>query len=81
MQMMGIGPKMIRAVMKSRNAKSLEELMEEAAKMGIRIHVCTMSMEVMGIRKEELIDYPHMDFVGVGTFVDMFSEARQCFFM
>ncbi|NTV53579.1 MAG: hypothetical protein HGA76_11305, partial [Candidatus Firestonebacteria bacterium] len=45
------------------------------------IHVCTMSMDVMGIKKEELIDYPHMSYVGVGTFVDMFSNAKQCWFM
>lgn len=81
MQMMGMGPKMIRAVMKAHGAKSLEELMAEAGKMGVRIHVCTMSMDVMGIKKEELIDYPHMSYVGVGTFVDMFSNAKQCWFM
>jgi peroxiredoxin family protein len=40
-----------------------------------------MSMGVMGIKKEELIDYPHMDFVGVGTFVDMFQGSKQCWFM
>lgn len=81
MQMLGIGPEMIRAVMKSRNVTSLEDLMAEAGKMGVRIHVCTMSMDVMGMKKEEFIDYPHMDFVGVGTFVDLFSEAKQCFFL
>lgn len=81
MQMGGIGPKMIRSVMKMHNAKSLEELMKEAGEMGIEIHVCTMSMDVMGIKKEELIDYPHMDYVGVGTFIDMFSDAKQCWFM
>lgn len=81
MQMCGIGPKMIRSVMKMHNAQSLEELMEEAGKLGVRIHVCTMSMDVMGIKKEELIDYPHMDFVGVGAFVGMFDRAKQCWFM
>lgn len=81
MQMMGMGPPMIRSVMKMHNAKSLEELLKDAAEFGIRIHVCTMSMDVMGIKKEELIDYPHMDFVGVGTFVDMFQNSKQCWFM
>jgi peroxiredoxin family protein len=81
MQMLGMGPPMIRSVMKMHKAKSLEELMDEAAKFGIRIHICTMSMDVMGIKKEELIDYPHMDFVGVGAFVGMFSESKQCWFM
>ncbi|MBN2162703.1 MAG: DsrE/DsrF/DrsH-like family protein [Pontiellaceae bacterium] len=81
MQMMGMGPKMIQAVMKMHNAKSLEELMKDAAEFGIRIHVCTMAMDVMGIKKEEIIDYPHIDYLGVGAFVGMFSEAKQCWFM
>ena len=81
MQMGGMGQKMIKSVMKMHNAKSLEELMEEAGKLGVRLHVCTMSMELMGIKKEELIDYPHMDYVGVGAFVGMFGEAKQCWFM
>jgi peroxiredoxin family protein len=81
MQMAGMGPKMIRRVMKMRGAKSLEELIEEAGSLGVRIHVCTMSMDVMGLKPEELIDYPHMAFVGVGTFVDIFSNAKQCWFL
>ena len=81
MQMMGMGPPMIRSVMKMHKAKSLEELLADAAEFGIRIHICEMSMGVMGIKKEELIDYPHMDFVGVGTFVDMFQGSKQCWFM
>jgi peroxiredoxin family protein len=81
MQMLGMGPKMIKWVMKKHGAKSLEQLMEDAAGLDVRIHVCTMSMDVMGIKREELIDYPNMDFVGVGTFVDMFQEAKQCWFM
>jgi peroxiredoxin family protein len=67
--------------MKLHNAKPLPELMKDAADLGIRIHVCTMSMDLMGIKREELIDYPNLDFVGVGTFVDLFSESKQCWFM
>jgi peroxiredoxin family protein len=81
MQMLGIGPRMIKSVMKKHGAASLEELMEQAAEFGIRIHVCTMSMDLMGIAKEELFDYPNMGFVGVGAFVNMFSKAKQCWFM
>ncbi len=80
MQMGGVGPKMIRGVMKSKGAKSLEELMQEAADCGIIINVCTMSMDIMGFKEEEMIDYPHMNFVGVGSFVAMMSEAKHCFF-
>ncbi|MNF94361.1 hypothetical protein D3C84_770710 [compost metagenome] len=56
MQMMGIGPKMIRAVMKSKNIASLEELMDSAKRQGVEIVACQMSMDVMGIKREELID-------------------------
>lgn len=81
MQMAGIGPPMIRSVMKSRNVRSLEDLIQDAGELGIRIHVCTMSMDVMGIKAEELIDYPHIDYVGVGSFIGMADRARQCFFL
>jgi peroxiredoxin family protein len=81
MQMLGMGPPMIRSIMKKHNVKSLEELIADAGELGVRIHVCTMAMDLMGIKKEELIDYPHMDFVGVGAFVSMFQDAKQCWFM
>ncbi len=81
MQRAGIGPKMIRGVMKSRGVKSLEELMKEAGELGIRIHICEMSMGVMGLKPEEMIDYPHLDFVGVGTFVGLLSDAKQVLFL
>jgi peroxiredoxin family protein len=81
MQMAGIGPKMIRSVMKQRGVKSLEELMKDAAELGVRIHVCEMSMGVMGLKQEEMISYPGMDFVGVGTFINMIQDARQVIFL
>ena len=81
MQMGGIGPKMIRSVMKARGARSLEDLMKEAAECGIVLNVCTMSMDVMGLKAEEFIDYPHIDYVGVGSFIGMADRARQCFFL
>jgi peroxiredoxin family protein len=81
MQMVGIGPKMIRAVMKQHGVKSLEELMADAAELGVRIHICEMSMSVMGLKPEEMIDYPNLDYVGVGTFIKLAAESKQCFFL
>jgi peroxiredoxin family protein len=80
MQMAGIGPRMIRKVMADRGALSLEELMQEAGEMGVRLHICTMTMDVMGMKREEMIDYPHLDYCGVGQFVDLVSRSRQCWF-
>ena len=80
MQMAGIGPKMIRGVMKQRGVKSLEELIKEAGELGVRIHICEMSMNVMGFKAQEMIDYPNLDYVGVGTFISLISESRQVLF-
>ena len=56
MNMMGMGRKMIRKIMKDKNVSSLEELIESAIDSGIEIVACQMSMDVIGIKKEELID-------------------------
>lgn len=56
MNMLGMGTKMIRKVMKDHNIYSLEDLIRSAQKAGIRMIACQMSMDVMGITKEELID-------------------------
>lgn len=56
MNMCGMGAKMIRGVMKSKNISSLEELIHMAQSNGVELIACSMSMDVMGIHKEELID-------------------------
>ncbi|MCC9294975.1 CoA-disulfide reductase [Clostridium sp. WLY-B-L2] len=56
MNMMGMGTKMIRKVMKDKNITSLENLIKSALDNGIEIVACQMSMDVMGLKKEELID-------------------------
>ena len=67
MNMSGMGSKMIRGIMKSKGISSLEELIESARDHGVRIVACQMSMDVMGIRKEELID--GVELGGVATFI------------
>lgn len=67
MNMSGMGAKMIRRVMKSKNVSSLEELIQTAIDNGVRIVACQMSMDVMGIRAEELID--GVEIGGVATFL------------
>lgn len=56
MNMAGMGSKMIRKVMNDKNIDSLEELIKKAQENGVRIVACAMSMDVMGIKREELID-------------------------
>jgi peroxiredoxin family protein len=56
MNMLGMGGKMIRMVMKNKNIASLEELIQAAIDNGIEIVACQMSMDVMGLKKEELLE-------------------------
>lgn len=74
MNMGGMGAKMIRGVMKNKNIQSLEELMEAAIASGVEIVACTMSMDVMGIKKEELID--GITYAGVGYYLGQADDSN-----
>jgi peroxiredoxin family protein len=56
MHMMGMGTKMMQGIMRKKNVSSLSELIDSARDNGVRLVACTMSMDLMGIKKEELID-------------------------
>jgi peroxiredoxin family protein/rhodanese-related sulfurtransferase/TusA-related sulfurtransferase len=56
MNMGGMGTAMMKKVMRDKNVQSLPTLMDTAQKGGARIIACTMSMEIMGISREELLD-------------------------
>ncbi len=71
----GLGAKMMKKVMKDKNVTSLPELMEMAKDLDIRIIACSMSMDVLGITEEELIDGID-DYVGVATYLSEASESN-----
>jgi peroxiredoxin family protein len=77
----GVGAPTMKYDLKKHGAMSLEELINEAGEAGVRITVCNLSMDLMGIKREELIDYPNLSFAGVAAFVDMCSQSKQCWFM
>ena len=58
---------MIRGIMKQKGVSSLEELIQNAIDHGVRIVACQMSMDIMGIKQEELID--GVELGGVATFL------------
>lgn len=64
MNMLGMGTKMMRKVMKNKNISSLEDLIKSAIDGGIEIVACQMSMDVMGLKKEELIEGVKLGGVG-----------------
>lgn len=75
MNMAGMGPMMIKMLMKKQNVMSLETMFKEAGELGIEITVCEMSMGLMGFKKEEIIDYPHLRYAGAATFVADAGES------
>jgi len=76
MQMMGMGASMIKGLMKKKKVASLPEMFKTAGELGVEINVCEMSMDLMGFKPEELIDYPHMKICGVATFLADAAESK-----
>ncbi|MDD3168602.1 MAG: FAD-dependent oxidoreductase [Eubacteriales bacterium] len=74
MNMGGMGTAMMRKVMKDKNVDSLEDLMKQAMFNGVKIVACTMSMDVMGITREELID--GIEYAGVAAYLGDAEESN-----
>ncbi len=74
MNMAGMGTAMMKKIMKDKNIDSLEDLMKKAMENGVKIVACSMSMDVMGIRAEELID--GVEIGGVGTYLGDAEESN-----
>ena len=73
MNMGGMGTAMMQGIMKDKNIDSLETMMKKAMDNGVKIIACSMSMDVMGIRPEELID--GVEIGGVGTYLGDAEES------
>lgn len=79
LNMMGMGPKMIRSLMKKHNVLSLDELIQAAQKQGVEMIACQMSMDLMGIQREELIDGINVG--GVGYYLGQTQQANHNLFI
>jgi peroxiredoxin family protein len=76
MNMGGMGTAMMKSLMKKKNVASLEEMLKLAGEMGVRIVICEMSMDLMGFKSEEMIDYPGLSYAGVAKFLDEAMDSR-----
>ncbi|GGB09168.1 pyridine nucleotide-disulfide oxidoreductase [Macrococcus hajekii] len=74
MNMAGAGARMIRHVMNKKKVDSLETMIEKAQSMGVKMVACTMSMDIMAITKEELID--GVEYGGVATYLGDTEKAN-----
>lgn len=74
MNMLGIGAKMMRYLMKQKGVDSLETLRRQAIDNGVEFIACQMSMDVMGVKREELLD--EVTVGGVATYMERAEQAN-----
>jgi len=74
MNFAGIGPKLMKKAMAAQHVASIAEMIETAREQGVKMIACTMSMDVMGIKPEELID--GVELAGAATYLVEADEAN-----
>lgn len=67
MNFAGMGPKMIKHVVKKHNAMPLPDLIDMSKELGVKLVACTMTMDLLGLQKEELID--GIEYAGVAAYL------------
>ncbi|MFD2759656.1 DsrE/DsrF/DrsH-like family protein [Lentibacillus juripiscarius] len=79
MNYLGMGQKMIKKVMKKHNAMPLPQLVEMAQEQDVKLIACTMTMDLLGLQKEELLD--DIDYGGVAAYVGEAEEGNISLFI
>jgi peroxiredoxin family protein len=74
MNFAGMGPKMIKHVMKKHNAMPLSDLIEMAQEQSVKLVACTMTMDLLGLQKEELLD--DIEYAGVAAYLGDASDGN-----
>jgi peroxiredoxin family protein len=81
MNMLGLGKLMVKLKMKKVGVASLEKLLQDFKELGGKILACDMTMEIMGIKKEELRDDLISDYCAVGTYVNEAKDSSITLFI
>ncbi len=79
MHMAGMGTAMIKDIMKKKNVASLPELIQSAQDNGVVLQACQMSMDLMGIHQEELLD--GIEIAGVATMIHSSDDSNATIFI
>ena len=81
MNMLGLGKWMVKRKMKQANVASLEKLMQDFKELGGKILACDMTMEIMGIKQEDLRSDLISDYCAVGTYIKEATESKITLFI
>ncbi|MBM7693334.1 peroxiredoxin family protein [Peribacillus deserti] len=74
MNFAGMGPKMIKEVIKKHNAMTLPQLIEMAQEQEVKLIACTMTMDLLGLKEEELLE--GIEYAGVAAYLGEASEGN-----
>ena len=74
MNFAGFGPKMIKDIMKKHNAMSLPQLIEMAQEQDVKLVACTMTMDLLGLKQEELLE--NIEYAGVAAYLAVAQEGN-----
>jgi peroxiredoxin family protein len=74
MNFAGMGAPMMKKVMKGAGAMSLEDLVDSAREQGVKFIACTLSMDILGFKEEEMID--GLEYAGVASYLAEADEAN-----
>jgi peroxiredoxin family protein len=75
MNMLGMGPAMLKVMMSQKRVPSLYEFIQTARQMGVKFYPCEMSMTVMGLTKEDFIDECE-DVIGAVSYLSIAKESN-----
>ena len=81
MHMFGLGKWMINKKMKEAKVPSLEKMMQDFMELGGKILACDMTMDIMGIKPEDLRQDLISDYCGVGTYLDEAKDSKITLFI
>ncbi|MFW6137729.1 MAG: DsrE/DsrF/DrsH-like family protein [Spirochaetota bacterium] len=81
MNLLGLGKWMVARKMKKAGVASLEKLLQDFVELGGKVLACDMTMEIMGIRKEQLRDELVSDYCAVGTYIKEAKESTITLFI
>lgn len=81
MNMLGLGKWMVKRRMKKAGVASLEKLLQDFHELGGKILACDMTMQIMGIKKEDLRDDLISDYCAVGTYIDEAKDSTITLFI
>ena len=81
MKMLGLGKWMVKRKMKKAGVASLEKMLQDFKELGGTILACDMTMDIMGIKREDLRDDLVSDYCGVGTYVNEAKDSTLTLFI